>query len=62
MGYIGSFELVFHDITYKWNLINKTSKQNITRDNEIKNKLMITRGGVGGDNGGQKGKEFQEHV
>ena len=59
MRCIGSFELVFHDITYKWNLINKMSKQNITRDNEIKNKLMITRGGVGGDNGGKRGRGCQ---
>ena len=34
-----------YDLTYKWNLINKkTSKQNITRDIEIKNKLTVTRG------------------
>ena len=26
-----------YDLTHKWNLINKTSKQNITRDIEIKN-------------------------
>ena len=39
-----------YDFTYKWNLINKqTSKQNTTRDIEIKNKLTITReeGGEG---------------
>ena len=39
-----------YDFTYKWNLINKTiSKQNITRDNEIKNKITVTReeGGEG---------------
>ena len=29
-----------------------TNKQNITRDIEIKNKLTVTRGEVGGDNGG----------
>ena len=29
----------------KWNAINKqTSKQKITRDIEIKNKLVVTRG------------------
>ena len=35
----------------------QTSKQNITRDTEIKNKLTATRGKVGGDNGekGEKG-------
>ena len=32
-----------YDLTYKWNLINKTNKQaKITRDIEIKNKLTIT--------------------
>ena len=29
-----------YDFTYKWNLINKTTKQNITRNIEIKNKLQ----------------------
>ena len=38
-----------YDLTYKWNLINKTNKQNITRDIEIKNKLAVTREGK--DNG-----------
>ena len=38
-----------------WHLTNKTRKQNITRDIEIKNKLTVTRGEVGGDNG-NKGK------
>ena len=34
-----------YELTYKWNLTNKTkSKQNITRDIEIKNKLPVTRG------------------
>ena len=37
-----------YDLTYKWNLINKTNKQNITRDIEIKNKLIVTRGEVRG--------------
>ena len=36
-----------YDLTYKWNLINKTRKQNITRDIEIKNKLTLTRGEEG---------------
>ena len=36
-----------YDLTFKWNLINKTiKKQNITRDIEIKNKLTVTRGEV----------------
>ena len=34
----------------------QTSKQNITRDLEIKNKLTVTRGEVGEDNGGKRGK------
>ena len=34
----------YHMITYKWNLINKTSKQNITRDIELKDELTVTRG------------------
>ena len=38
------------------------SKQNITRDIEIKNNLTITRGEVGGGNGEKRGKGFQEHV
>ena len=38
-----------YDIIYKWTLINKTSKQNRTRDMEIKTKLTVTRGvGEGG--------------
>ena len=33
-----------YDLTYKCNLINKTtSKQNTIRDIEIKNKLTVTR-------------------
>ena len=40
----------------------QTSKQNITRDIEINNKLTVTRGEVGGDNVGEKAKGFQEHV
>ena len=36
------------------------SKQNLTRDIEIKNKLTVTRGEVGGDNagGGGQGEGF----
>ena len=35
-------------MTYKWNLINKINKQNITRDIEINNKLTVTREKWGG--------------
>ena len=46
------------DLTFNWNIINKEkSKQNITRDIEIKHNLTIARGEVGGDSG-EKG--FQE--
>ena len=38
------------------------SEQNRTRDIEIKNELTVTRGEVGGDNGGKKGKGFQEQL
>ena len=42
------------DLTFKCNLINKkTSKQNISRDIEIKNKLTVTKGARGEDNGGE---------
>ena len=37
----------------------QTSKQNITRDIEIKNKLTVTRGQVGGVNGGETEKGHQ---
>ena len=40
----------------------QTSKQNISRDIEIKNNLTVTRGEVGGNNVGKRGKGFQEHV
>ena len=33
-----------YDLTYKWNLINRTNKQKRTKDMEIKNKLTVTRG------------------
>ena len=36
-----------YDLTYKWKLINKSSKQNITRDMEIKKKPPVTRGAGG---------------
>ena len=47
---------ILYDLTYKWNLINKTSKQNIIRGIEIKNKLTVTRGEREGGNRGKKGK------
>ena len=57
----GSEKQITYDLICKWNLINKqTSKQNITRVIEIKNKLTVTRGEVWGDNGREKGKGFQE--
>ena len=46
-----------YDLTYKWILINKTRRQNITRDTEIKNKWTVTRGEMGGANG-EKGEGF----
>ena len=56
----GSERQIPYDLTYKWNLINKTSKQNITRALEIKNQLTVSSGEVGGDNGGKSGKSFEE--
>ena len=42
-----------YDLTFNWNIINnnKKSKQNITRDIEVKNNVTITRGEDGGDSG-----------
>ena len=42
--------------------MKQTSKENITRDMEIKNNPTVTRGEVGGDNGGKRGKGFQEQL
>ena len=39
--------------------VKQTSKQNITRDMEIKKKLIVIRGEGQGDNGGKKGKGRQ---
>ena len=36
-------------------------KQNITRDIEIKNKLTVTGGVVGGNNGGKGGRVFRNN-
>ena len=33
-----------YDLTFNRNLINKTNKQNITKDTEIEHKLTVTRG------------------
>ena len=38
-----------YDFSFNWNIINKRTKQNITRDIEIKNNLTIARGEWGGD-------------
>ena len=42
-----------YDLTFNWNIINKRkkSKQNITRDIEIKNIVTIARWEWGGDSG-----------
>ena len=37
------------DLTYKWNLLDKTNEQNSTTDLEIKIKLTVTRGERGGE-------------
>ena len=39
----------------------QTSKQNVTRDIEIKKDLTVTRGEVGGNNGGEGRKGFRNH-
>ena len=43
-------------------MTKQTSKKNITIDMEIKNKLTVTRGEVGGHNGGKGGRVINEHV
>ena len=60
----GGARQIPYDLTYKRNLINKkSSRQNITRDIEIKNKLTVTRGEVGWDNDkGKGGRVIKEHV
>ena len=51
-----------YDVTYKWNLINKTNKQqNITRDIEIRNNLTVTRGEMGGVMGRKRGRVFKKN-
>ena len=39
--------------------MKQISRQNITKDTEIKNKQTVTRGEGRGDNGGKKGKGRQ---
>ena len=39
----------------------QTSRQNVSRDIEIKNNLTVTRGEVGGDNGGKQGRVFRNN-
>ena len=46
-----------YDLIFNRNLINKTNKQNITKDTEIENRLTVTRGERGG-NLGEKGEGF----
>ena len=59
----GSERQIPYDLTFKWNLINKSNKQaKVNRDTEIKNKLTVTRGEVGGDNGREKGNGFQKQL
>ena len=49
----GSERQIPYDLTFKWNLINKTNKENITRDIDIMNKWTVTRREMGGDSGGK---------
>ena len=43
-----------YDLTFIRNLMTKqTNKQNIIKDTEIENRLIVTRGERGGDNGGK---------
>ena len=54
----GSERQMLYDLTFKWNLTNKTNKkENITRDIEIKKKLTVTKGDLGGVNG-RKGERI----
>ena len=55
----GSERQIPYDLTFSWNLINKTNKQaKYNRDIEIKNKP--TEGEVGGDHGEKRGKGHQQ--
>ena len=49
-----------YDLTYKWNLINKTNKQaKYNQSQWNKEQTDITRGEVGGDMGGKRGCVFR---
>ena len=49
-----------YDLTINRNLINKTNKQTkIAKDIEIENRLTVTRGEVGADNGVERVKGLQ---
>ena len=57
----GSKRQVPYDLTYKWNLINKTNKQAKYNQRRGNKKLTVTSGEE--DNGGKKGKgQVKEHV
>ena len=60
----GSERKTWYDLTYKWNLINKTNKwANRTRDTDIKNNLTVNRGKGEEVKGGKKGKgQVKKHV
>ena len=45
-------------LTFKWNLMKKTNKQNRTRGIETRNRLTGTRGEGGEEKGGKKGKSI----
>ena len=45
----GSDKQIPYGLTFNKNLINKTNKQNITKDNEIEKGLTVTRGERGGN-------------
>ena len=50
----GSERQIPYDLTFNRNLINITNKEeNMTKDTEIENRLTLTRGERGGDNGGK---------
>ena len=49
----GSESQIPYDLTLNRNLINKTNKQDITKDIQIEKKLTVTRGERGGDKGGK---------
>ena len=57
----GSEGQIPYDLTFNWNLVNKTSKQNITRDIEIKNNLTVTRGEVECDKWGKGKRVFRNY-